>query len=145
MHRSASSNRVPDDYVKLHSPSPSSKVSPSLRALSLEAGELPLFEPMSEVSKKDKSRAKFAENGVHIIPLVLLLCALTLWFFSNPDIDVPIQGDSIDARIEGLTLDGELDTDSAQTGVLAGIDLGNLDPTKQDGYPRDSNSEHKSL
>ncbi|XP_057471542.1 uncharacterized protein LOC130760305 [Actinidia eriantha] len=143
MHRSASANRVPDDYVKLHSSLPSSKVSPSLRALSLEVNELPLFESMSEVSKKDKSRAKFAENGVHIIPLVLLLCALVLWFFSNPDIDVPIKGYSIAARIEGLTLEGELDTDSAQTGVLAGIALGDLDPANQYAYHIASNSEHK--
>ncbi|GFY83564.1 similar to RAS 5 [Actinidia rufa] len=94
MHRSASANRVPDDYVKPHTSLPSSKVSPSLRALSLETNELPLFESMSEVSKKDKSRAKFAENGVHIIPLVLLLCALILWFFSNPVDFLPSEGDN---------------------------------------------------
>ncbi|XP_058181627.1 uncharacterized protein LOC131300016 [Rhododendron vialii] len=134
MHRSASTPRVSDDYSKYHSSPPSSssssssKASAALRALSLEADELPVLEPMSEVYKKEKSRIKFGETVVHIIPFVLLFCALVLWFFSNPD--VPIRGDSVAARLEGLTLEGELDTDSSQTGVLAGIDLGDLDPAR---------------
>ncbi|KAF7133477.1 hypothetical protein RHSIM_Rhsim09G0189200 [Rhododendron simsii] len=133
MHRSASTPRVSDDYSKYHSSPPSSsssKASAALRALSLEADELPVLEPLSEVYKKEKSRIKFGETVVHIIPFVLLFCALVLWFFSNPDIDVPIRGNSVGARLEGLTLEGELDTDSSQTGVLAGIDLGDLDPAR---------------
>lgn len=132
MHRSASTPRVSDEYSKyrLSSSSSPSKVSAALRALSLEADELPVLEPMSEVHKKEKSRFKFGEILVHVIPVVLLFCALVLWFFSNPDIDVPIKADSVAARIEGLNLEGELDTDSSQTGVLAGIDLGDLDPLR---------------
>ncbi|KAI8540246.1 hypothetical protein RHMOL_Rhmol09G0247800 [Rhododendron molle] len=132
MHRSASTPRVSDDHSKYHSspPSSSSSSSAALRALSLEADELPVLEPMSEVYKKEKSRFKFGETVVHIIPFVLLFCALVLWFFSNPDIDVSIRGDSVAARLEGLALEGELDTDSSQTGVLAGIDLGDLDPAR---------------
>lgn len=87
MHRSASTPRVSDDYSKYHSSPPSSSSSSSsaaLRALSLEADELPVLEPMSEVYKKEKSRIKFGETVVHIIPFVLLFCALVLWFFSNP-------------------------------------------------------------
>lgn len=53
-----------------------------------------------------------------------------MFSFSNADIDVPIKADSVAARIEGLNLEGELDTDSSQTGVLAGIDLGDLDPLR---------------
>lgn len=86
MHRSASTPRVSDDYSKYHSSPPSSSSSSSavLRALSLEADELPVLEPMSEVYKKEKSRIKLGETVVHIIPFVLLFCALVLWFFSNP-------------------------------------------------------------
>ncbi|KAL6977604.1 hypothetical protein U1Q18_026396 [Sarracenia purpurea var. burkii] len=144
MYRSGSTSRVSDEYLKYHSSSPAPSASAALRSLSLEGNELPLYEPPSEASKKEKSRAKFAENAVHLIPLVLLLCALVLWFFSNPDVNVAIKGDSVAARIEGLTLDGELDTDSAQTGVLAGIDLGDLDPGRQNEYRTTSTSNNKS-
>lgn len=51
----------------------------------LDEDEPALYDPTSqEVTKKEKSRTKFAENAVHIIPFVLLACALVLWFFSNP-------------------------------------------------------------
>ncbi|KAA8533915.1 hypothetical protein F0562_031432 [Nyssa sinensis] len=133
MYRSASTNRVSDDYFNYHSSSSSSeKVSPALRALSLEANELPLYEPLSEVAKKERTRVIHAENAVHIIPFVLVLCAFILWFFSNPDINVPIKGDSIAAKIEGLTLEGELDSDATQTGLLTGSEIGDLDSSKGD-------------
>lgn len=86
MYRSASSTRVSEDYFNYNTSPP--KVSPAMRALSLESSELPLYEQFSssssEVAKKDKSRLKFGENGVHLIPFVLILCAFILWFFSNP-------------------------------------------------------------
>ncbi|KAF9625185.1 hypothetical protein IFM89_020052 [Coptis chinensis] len=37
----------------------------------------------SEFAKKEKLRMKFAENVVHVIPLVLLVCGLILWVLSN--------------------------------------------------------------
>uniref|UniRef100_A0A5B7BQS4 Transmembrane protein n=1 Tax=Davidia involucrata TaxID=16924 RepID=A0A5B7BQS4_DAVIN len=136
MYRSASTNRVSDDYFNYNSSSSSTseKVSPALRALSLEANELPLYEPLSEMAKKERSRIIHAENAVHIIPFVLALCAFTLWFFSNPDINVPIKGDSVAAKIEGLTLEGELiDSDGTQLGLLTGVEiLGDLDSSKKD-------------
>ncbi|TMX02159.1 hypothetical protein EJD97_022499 [Solanum chilense] len=120
MYRSSSATRVSDDYnftsyysSSSNSSSSLTKVSPALRALSLEASELlPIHEPLSNISKKEKSRAKFAENAVHIIPFVLLLCGFILWFLSNPDIDTPIlKGEGIATRIEGLTIEGDLDPD----------------------------------
>ncbi|KAL1559323.1 hypothetical protein AAHA92_09676 [Salvia divinorum] len=86
MHRSGSMNRFSDDHFSYYgSSSPSSKVPTALRALSDESGnELPMYEPLSDAAKKEKSRAKFAEKAVHAIPLVLLVCAFILWIFSNP-------------------------------------------------------------
>lgn len=86
MYRSGSTNRFSDDpYSYYASSSPSSKVPTALRALSDGSNDqLPMYEPLSEVAKKEKLRARFAAKAVHAIPLVLLLCALILWIFSNP-------------------------------------------------------------
>lgn len=87
MYRSGSTSRFSDDpYSYYASSSPSSKVPTALRALSDGGGSdlLPMYEPLSEVAKKEKLRARFAAKAVHAIPLVLLLCALILWIFSNP-------------------------------------------------------------
>ncbi|CAA2971451.1 unnamed protein product [Olea europaea subsp. europaea] len=130
MYRSTSTNRVTDDRYNYHlssSPSSSKGSSPALRALSLEANELPVYEPLSEAAKKERARAKFAENAIHIIPIVLLLCAFVLWFLSNPDIDVPVKENAIAAKIEGLTLEGEVDSDG--TGQLP-MELGDFDSAK---------------
>ncbi|XAR66080.1 hypothetical protein NMG60_11012149 [Bertholletia excelsa] len=129
MYRSASTSRVSDEYLKYSSaPAPSpSKVPATLRNLSLDGSELPLFEVLSEGSKKDKYRAKIAENAVHLIPVVLLLCAFTLWFFSNPEVDMSVKAESIAARVEGLTLKGELEGNTNGGGFMAGVDLGDLD------------------
>ncbi|XP_059461702.1 uncharacterized protein LOC132190684 [Corylus avellana] len=125
MYRSASWSRVSEDQYFMHgsSPSPNEPQSGLRRTPSSENNELPLYDPIAELAKKERARVKFAENAVHLIPLVLFLCAITLWFFSNPDVDVGFKADM--ARIEGLTLDGEFDNDSdgTQTGVLPLIDL----------------------
>ncbi|KAJ7010341.1 hypothetical protein NC653_000932 [Populus alba x Populus x berolinensis] len=121
MHRSASWNRVADDdYFKhrmadqyyMHS-SPNEGTPGMRMSSSMELNQLPAYDPMVELAMKEKSRAKFAENAVHVIPFVLLLCGLVLWFFSNPDVNVGVRNmDSIAARIEGLTIEGDIDTDS---------------------------------
>lgn len=90
MFRSISTSRVSDDtYYSIYNHSPTSKaVSPALRALALEANELPQYETSSTfptTPKKEKfGRVRMSEKAVHLIPLVLLFCALVLWFFSNP-------------------------------------------------------------
>ncbi|KAI4351275.1 hypothetical protein L6164_005651 [Bauhinia variegata] len=123
MYRSASWSRsVPDEeYFKNVTTSPST----------FDNNELPVYDNnVAEFAKKEKARAKFAENAVHVIPFVLLLCAITLWFFSNPD--VGIKGDTISASIEGLSLEGEFDNDSdgTQTGVLPILNPGDIPANK---------------
>ncbi|GFQ01045.1 hypothetical protein PHJA_002248400 [Phtheirospermum japonicum] len=124
MYRSGSANRFSDDHYSYYTSSPSSKVPTALRSLSQQGtDELPIYEPLSEAAKKDRTRAKFSENAVHLIPLILLLCAFILWFSSNPDIDV--RSSSIAAAdIEGISREGHLDT-----GHLP-MDLGDMDPAK---------------
>ncbi|XP_047938835.1 uncharacterized protein LOC125186507 [Salvia hispanica] len=104
MYRSASMNRFSDDHYSYYgSSSPSSKVPTALRALSDDSGnELPMYEPLSDAAKKERSRAKFAEKAVHAIPLVLLFCAFILWIFSNPDIN--LRG-TIAEEIKGMASD----------------------------------------
>ncbi|KAJ4846489.1 hypothetical protein Tsubulata_039975 [Turnera subulata] len=132
MYRSSSWTRVADDFYThrmadqyyMHS---SPKEAQSL----MEGNELPAYDPLVEMANKEKSRIKFAENAVHIIPFVLLLCGFILWFFSNPDIVVGIKGDTVAARIEGLTIEGDIDTDSdgTQTGFLP-VEVEDLDIPK---------------
>ncbi|KAJ9164007.1 hypothetical protein P3X46_023625 [Hevea brasiliensis] len=128
MYRSASWTRIADDYF-LHS---SQNGAGGMRITSsAEENELPAYDPITEMAKKEK-RNKFAENAVHVIPFVLMLCAFILWFFSNPDVEVGIKTDSIAARIEGLTIEGDIDTDSdgTQTGFLP-IDSVDLDGSRR--------------
>lgn len=86
MHRSASWSRA-DEYF---ASSPSGTKVPSGLRMSVSFFEgsdnqLPVYDPpIAELAKKEKARVKFAENAVHVIPFVLLLCAFILWFFSNP-------------------------------------------------------------
>ncbi|CAI9091963.1 OLC1v1027087C1 [Oldenlandia corymbosa var. corymbosa] len=123
MYRSASTNRVTE----------TSKVSTTLRALSLESSELPThYEPLSETIKKERFRARFAENSVHLIPLVLLLCALILWFFSNLEMDIQGSSSSATAKLEGLTIDGDIENDVTQTSNLT-LELGEIESVTQDG------------
>ncbi|KAJ8772449.1 hypothetical protein K2173_027626 [Erythroxylum novogranatense] len=136
MHRSASWNRVAVDYFIHSSPKAAAgqRLSPSL-----EENELPEYDPATEMVKKEKSRIKFAENAVHVIPFVLLLCGLILWLFSNPNVEVGAKADSVAARIEGLTIEGDIDTDSdgTQTGFLP-IEVGDLDTQKRTAYGKSS-------
>ncbi|XP_071734344.1 uncharacterized protein [Rutidosis leptorrhynchoides] len=117
MFRSVSTSRVSDDtYYSIYSHSPTSKaVSPALRALALEANELPQYETSSFPStpKKDKlGRPRFSEKAVHLIPLVLLFCALVLWAFSNPDINMPIRNDTIGVKIQQKVVEQNVDDKS---------------------------------
>ncbi|XWS36993.1 hypothetical protein CRYUN_Cryun19dG0005100 [Craigia yunnanensis] len=131
MYRSSSWNRVSDDYYS--SPKAGSTTGLRMSSSGEDNNELPMYDPTIEMAEKEKSRSKFAENAVHIIPLVLLVCALILWFFSNPDVEVGTKVDTAAARIEGLTIDGDIDNDSdgTQTGFLPIADVKDIDTTKQ--------------
>ncbi|GMY29931.1 hypothetical protein FCV25MIE_25173 [Fagus crenata] len=77
MHRSSSSSRVSEEFFSSQSSS-SSDTDQQL--------VLPTYDPLSHVAKKQNSRLRSAEFAVHLIPLVLVLCATILWFFSTPEL-----------------------------------------------------------
>ncbi|KAI5578182.1 hypothetical protein POPTR_008G015800v4 [Populus trichocarpa] len=81
MHRSASGTRASDEF--LISLAPAADVSPLKNTA---YSELPTHDPISDVTKKDLAwhHKSMGENAVHLIPVVLILCALTLWIFSYP-------------------------------------------------------------
>ncbi|KAJ9678697.1 hypothetical protein PVL29_020781 [Vitis rotundifolia] len=136
MYRSLSSTRVAEDY-NINVGSPSSK-SPGLR-VSVSNEELPVYDPVSEMAKKERSRIKFAENAVHVIPFVLLLCAIILWVFSNPDVDVGIKNDSIAARIKGLSLEGDEIDEITTNNLLPTLEFGELE------HSRKQAKDHKAI
>ncbi|XP_047177495.1 uncharacterized protein LOC124844580 isoform X2 [Vigna umbellata] len=111
MHRSASWNRFSDDYFK-HATSGSSSGHRSSYSM-FDGSHLPTYDPIADLAKKERARVKLAENAVHLIPFVLIACAVILWLFSNPDAGGI--GDPIGARIEGLSLEGEIESDSDGT------------------------------
>ncbi|XP_048320219.1 uncharacterized protein LOC125419097 [Ziziphus jujuba] len=86
MHRSSSGSRVSDDGFVVTSSSSSSLTSQSstFKANPDNTDEpLPTYNPLSHAAKRERSRLRFAENAIHFIPLVLVLCAIILWFFSK--------------------------------------------------------------
>ncbi|KAK2970431.1 hypothetical protein RJ640_000148 [Escallonia rubra] len=98
MNRSSSSTRVSDEFY-----GPNTTPAPD--------DELPTYNPQSFVAKKERSRLRSAEAAVHIIPLLLVICAIVLWFFSNPVVMVN-KSDSFVARIEVLRTHGNIGSSS---------------------------------
>ncbi|KAH0974111.1 hypothetical protein GBA52_016010 [Prunus armeniaca] len=86
MHRSASASRVSEDLVVTSSSTspPPSTFKPTTDDSSDQHLHLPTYDPLSHVAKRERRRIRSAENAIHIIPLLLVLCAIILWFFSNP-------------------------------------------------------------
>ncbi|KAH7557326.1 hypothetical protein ACOSP7_026992 [Xanthoceras sorbifolium] len=137
MYRSVSWSRVSEDYFTHSSPKVGSGPRISSSSSSMDGSELPLYDPVMDLAKKEK-RDKLSENAVHLIPFVLLFCAFVLWFFSNPDIEMGVTvADSVAARIEGLTIEGDMDTDSdgTQTSILP-LETVEVDNPKQPKHHR---------
>ncbi|KAH0914939.1 hypothetical protein HID58_029385 [Brassica napus] len=85
MRRSASGSRVSDQFSQAK-PSHSRSMSRSQSVRLVEDAELhlPRYDPSSQSGKREeKSRSRSAENVVHFIPLLLLLCVIILWLFSR--------------------------------------------------------------
>lgn len=83
MYRSSSAARVSDEFsINL---SPAGKGSPSLKP-SVADHDLPLYTPIPDGTKKESGvhQKSSGENAIHLIPVILVLCALVLWFFSHP-------------------------------------------------------------
>ncbi|EEF30595.1 conserved hypothetical protein [Ricinus communis] len=78
MQRSSSSSRVGDQESLFVNNSTNTNYADK------EQLQLPTYDPLSHVAKKERSRLRSAENAIHLIPLVLVLCAIILWFFSSP-------------------------------------------------------------
>ncbi|XP_059657648.1 uncharacterized protein LOC132304117 isoform X2 [Cornus florida] len=90
MHRSSSASRVSELLAYSSSSSLSSSSSSSSSASqsfrpSSDSDQLPTYNPQSHVAKKEISRLRSAETAVHFIPILLVLCAIVLWCFSNPE------------------------------------------------------------
>ncbi|XP_021768022.1 uncharacterized protein LOC110732396 [Chenopodium quinoa] len=118
MHRSSSNTRVADEYYRNSSSFFSSSPLPiDGDANGNTNANLPVYNPGSHPAKKEKSRLRSAENAIHLIPLVLLLCAVILWFFSNPVDVISNKPGSIAARIEGLQAAGAVGIDGTQNTV----------------------------
>ncbi|KAG2256202.1 hypothetical protein Bca52824_075496 [Brassica carinata] len=85
MRRSASGSRVSDQFSQAK-PSHSRSMSRSQSVRLVEDAELhlPRYDPSSQSGKREeKSRSRSAENVVHFIPLLLVLCVIILWLFSR--------------------------------------------------------------
>ncbi|KAG6596881.1 hypothetical protein SDJN03_10061, partial [Cucurbita argyrosperma subsp. sororia] len=85
MKRSVSASRV-SDKVLLSSPSLQSAV---FRSSSVSSGldselYLPTYNPFSHAAEKERRRLKLAKIFIHFIPVVVVFCAVVLWFFSDP-------------------------------------------------------------
>ncbi|WZZ09047.1 hypothetical protein YC2023_094968 [Brassica napus] len=90
MRRSASGSRVSDQFSQAK-PSHSRSMSRSQSVRLVEDAELhlPRYDPSSQSGKREeKSRSRSAENVVHFIPLLLVLCVIILWLFSRSGVEV---------------------------------------------------------
>ncbi|KAJ7944692.1 putative Transmembrane protein [Quillaja saponaria] len=84
MPRSSSSLRLSGE-LSVTTPLTSSQSSSFRPTSEPEADQkLPTYNPLSDVSKKERSGIRSAENAIHLIPILLLVCAVILWFFSTP-------------------------------------------------------------
>ncbi|THU60754.1 hypothetical protein C4D60_Mb07t16070 [Musa balbisiana] len=82
MFRSSSATRMSDEHLL----PPAGAAAAAARRSLLEADGLPSYDPHSDISKKLVQRARLTENAVHVIPVVVVLCAIILWFFSAHDL-----------------------------------------------------------
>lgn len=58
---------------------------PSSNHINMDTDQhLPTYDPLSHVAQRDHSRLRSAHKAVHLIPLLVLLCAIILWLFSSP-------------------------------------------------------------
>ncbi|KAK6236252.1 hypothetical protein SCA6_011589 [Theobroma cacao] len=87
MHRSASSSNAglsDEFFVNL---SQAAMASPLLKAAAA-SDDLPKYDDyITETTKKETAfhhHKSTGEKAVHLIPVVLILCALTLWLLSRP-------------------------------------------------------------
>ncbi|KAK8698437.1 hypothetical protein V6N13_114555 [Hibiscus sabdariffa] len=91
MHRSSSSlsnNRLISHEFFINLPPPTMASSQLLKAATASGDHLPEYsDPITGTNKKEMVYHHHNGKGervIHLIPVVLFLCALTLWLFSLP-------------------------------------------------------------
>ncbi|KAL8200799.1 hypothetical protein R6Q57_012138 [Mikania cordata] len=77
MHRSSSSSRVSGDLSD-HPPPQNYRTSSDATS-----EVLPTYNPHSYIATKEQNQIRSAEAAIHLIPLLLVICAIILWFFSD--------------------------------------------------------------
>lgn len=90
MHRSSSGSRVSEDSVVNSAQQQSITTTTNDSDHHHYPLHLPTYDPLSHAAKRERSRIRSAENAIHLIPLVLVLCAIILWFFSSRSVQVQI-------------------------------------------------------
>ncbi|CAK9133976.1 unnamed protein product [Ilex paraguariensis] len=83
MYRSSSTTaRFSDEFLVNLLPGTNGSPSPKPPV----SDDLPTYDPISDATKKEISsnHKSLGQNVIHLIPLVLILCALILWLSSNP-------------------------------------------------------------
>ena len=89
MHRSSSSSnaRLISDEFFVNLSQAAMQSSPLLKAAPSD-DHLPEYgDPITGTTKKEipyHHHNSTGEKAIHLVPVVLILCALTLWFFSRP-------------------------------------------------------------
>lgn len=85
MHRSSSTSLASDEFLVNLSPADMGSPPPMKAAAFID--DLPMYNTISDHATKKEIAAQHrssGENAIHLIPLVLILCGLILWIFSNP-------------------------------------------------------------
>ncbi|KAF3448265.1 hypothetical protein FNV43_RR08978 [Rhamnella rubrinervis] len=126
MHRSSSGSRVSDGFVVTSSSSSTSQSSSFGANPDNTEEHLPTYNPLSQAAKRERSRIRSAENAIHFIPLVLVLCAIILWFFSNPDSQWQHCIDLGFGRIKLLRNDDNTGSDNTKSSLPPNIKLRGL-------------------
>jgi hypothetical protein len=86
MHRSSSTSRASDEFLVTLSAADMGSPQPMKAAAFID--DLPMYNNTisDHATKKEiaPQHRSSGENAIHLIPLVLILCGLILWIFSNP-------------------------------------------------------------
>ncbi|CAF2122811.1 unnamed protein product [Brassica rapa] len=92
MRRSASASIVSDQLsAKAPSPSPSPpRIQSDTDSEDVQL-LLPRYDPNSYPGKKDKTRLRSAENAIHFIPLILIICALILCSSNDQTVNMVVE------------------------------------------------------
>lgn len=85
---------------------------------------------MSHLAKKERSRFRSAENSIHLIPVLLVLCAIVLWFFSSP-VDLVNKSDSIVASVESSLIKSGVDRGHGKSSLESTLKQEDRDPANQ--------------